>query len=159
MSNTKGTGLTRSAHEFKPTKKQKKENPPPPVQQTDDYQEPPTTDTVKKYFLCQAMLGRPLDKKFCIIIRDKKGDHFSNVDTLEEANSILKECRKRKILNEKKKGAQRFAFPPELCASCNKVYFYADGDTTSKFFGFHTMIAHPKEEDEEDKPDETDKTD
>jgi len=157
MSNTKGTGLTRSAHEFKPTKKQKKENPPPPVQQTDDYQEPPTTDTVKKYFLCQAMLGRPLDKKFCIIIRDKKGDHFSNVDTLEEANSILKECRKRKILNEKKKGAQRFAFPPELCASCNKVYFYADGDTTSKFYGFHTMIGMPKEEDETDETDKTDK--
>jgi hypothetical protein len=36
------------------------------------------------------------------------------------------------------------------------VYFYADGDTKSKFYGFHTMIGMPKEEDETD---ETDKTD
>ena len=157
MSNTKGTGLTRSAHEFKPTKKQKKANPPPPVQQTDDYQEPPTTDTVKRYFRTQAMLGRPLEKKFCMIIRYKEGDYFYNVDTVEEANRILEECRKNKILNEKKQGAQRFAFPEETVASCEKVYFYADGDTKSKFYGFHTMIGMPKEEDETDETDKTDK--
>ena len=156
MSNTKGTGLTRSAYEFKPTKKQKKENPPPPVQQTDDYQEPPTTDTVKRYFLHQALLGRSLEKKFCMIIRYKEGDYFYNVDTVKEANLVLEECRKNKILNEKKQGAQRFAFPEETVASYEKVYFYADGDTKSKFYGFHTMIGMPKEEDEKD---ETDKTD
>ena len=152
----KGNWIKTQCPRVQAYKEAKKRKPPPPVQQTDDYQEPPTTDTVKRYFLDQALLGRSLEKKFCMIIRYKEGDYFYNVDTVKEANLVLEECRKNKILNEKKQGAQRFAFTEETVASCEKVYFYADGDTKSKFYGFHTMIGMPKEEDEKD---ETDKTD
>ena len=100
-------------------------------------QETPSQETILRWFEVQRLLGRPMDKKYCILIKVNEGDWYSNVDTPEEANAYLQNAREKGILNEASSSCD---ITKEMDSTHKKMFFYADGDKESSAFGFNALF-------------------